>query len=166
MKHIAIVVAAAQLVAVPAIAADVTAQVSDAQGAELGAVVMRDTPSGMAVISMELNNIPQGQHAIHLHETGDCSAADFGSAGGHIAGDRSHGVMNAEGPHPGDMPNVTIAPDGTLKGDVFLADLTVDEMMDEDGAAFVMHGGTDDYESQPSGDAGDRIACGVFEGGA
>ena len=165
MKQIAIVAMAASLVSAPAIAAEATAPVSDTEGSELGTVVIRDTPSGMTTVTIELHDLPEGQHAIHLHETGDCSAADFSSAGGHIAGDHSHGVMNAEGPHPGDMPNVTILPDGLLNSEVFLANLPVDEMMDDDGAAFVMHGGTDDYESQPSGDAGDRIACGVFEAG-
>ncbi|HBR37081.1 MAG TPA: superoxide dismutase family protein, partial [Sulfitobacter pontiacus] len=65
--------------------------------------------------------------------------------------------------HPGDMPNVTVGSDGTVEQEVFLPFLNVEEhLMDDDGAAFVIHGGQDDYSSQPSGDAGDRIACGVF----
>ncbi len=163
MKYIVIAALTVNLAAAPAIAAEATAQISDIEGNELGAVVIRDTPSGMTVVNMELSDIPEGQHAVHLHETGDCSAADFSSAGGHIAGDQSHGVMNSDGPHPGDMPNVSVAADGQLKNEVFLAHLTVDEMMDSDGSAFIMHSGIDDYESQPSGDAGDMIACGVFE---
>ena len=105
----------------------------------------------------------RGGIAVHLHETGDCSGDGFKSAGGHIAGDREHGVLTAGGPHPGDMPNVTVGSDGTVEQEVFLPFLNVEEhLMDDDGAAFVIHGGQDDYSSQPSGDAGDRIACGVF----
>lgn len=163
MKMIATAALAASVLAAPAIGAEATAQVSDTAGNELGAVTLRDTPSGMAHVILDLNGLPEGRHAIHLHETGDCSAGDFSSAGGHISGDRSHGVMAEDGPHPGDMPNVTIGTDLTLAAEVFLPDLTVGQMMDDDGAAFVMHDGEDDYESQPSGDAGDRIACGAFE---
>ena len=141
-----------------------TATVSDTQGTELGQVTLTDTASGQVLVSIDLSGVAPGGHAIHLHETGDCSADDFTSAGGHIAGDAEHGVLVENGPHPGDMPNVTVGDDGTLKTDVFLADLPIDDMIrDDDGAAFIMHAGQDDYTSQPSGDAGDRLACGAFD---
>ena len=108
--------------------------------------------------------MPEGVHGVHLHETGDCSASDFKSAGGHIRGDQNHGILAEGGPHPGDMPNMTVGADGILKADVFLSTLDMDSMiMDDDGAAFIVHSGADDYTSQPAGDAGSRIACGVFE---
>ncbi|WP_232829536.1 superoxide dismutase family protein [Tropicimonas sp. IMCC34043] len=142
------------------------ANVSDAEGNDLGQVSLTDTASGQVLVDIDLSGLPPGVHAIHLHETGDCSASDFTSAGGHIAGDAKHGVMAEGGPHPGDMPNVTVAEDGTLKLQVFLPALSIEEMIaDADGAAFVMHSGQDDYVSQPSGDAGSRLACGVFTTG-
>ncbi len=143
-----------------------TASVSGVDGAKLGEVTLTDTASGVVLVDIDLSDLPPGLHGVHLHETGDCSADDFTSAGGHISGDAEHGVMSANGPHPGDMPNATVAEDGTLKLQVFLTDISMDEMInDDDGAAFIVHSGEDDYSSQPSGDAGDRIACGAFSTG-
>jgi len=150
--------------AAPALAAEATARVTGVDGTDYGAVGLRDTPSGMVLATLTLTQLPPGTHAVHLHETGDCSAEDFSSAGGHIAGDKAHGVLNADGPHPGDMPNLTVKEDGVGEVEYFLAGLDLEgDLLDEDGSAFVMHQGLDDYESQPAGDAGDRIACGVFE---
>lgn len=159
LSALAVMIAAGQ-----ASAATSIAQVKDRDGNGLGTVEVQDTPSGMVIIRLNLKGLPPGNHAIHLHETGDCSAPDFKSAGGHIAGDRQHGALNPDGPHPGDMPNLTVPDSGAVIADGFLPFLSVGEMLqDGDGAAFVMHDGTDDYQSQPAGDAGDRIACGVFE---
>lgn len=144
-------------------AAEVTANILNREGNELGAVRVRDTPSGVAVATVTLIEVPEGIHAIHLHETGDCESDDFSSAGGHVAGEHVHGVMSPEGPHPGDMPNLTVKEDGVGEVEVFLPAFDVEKfLLDADGAAFVMHAGVDDYESQPAGNAGDRIACGAF----
>ncbi len=150
--------------AAPAVhAAAVTAEVQDRDGNRLGAVVVEDTVSGVARATLTLNDLPEGIHAIHLHETGDCSTDDFKSAGGHVAAGRDHGILVEGGPHPGDMPNLTVKSDGVGEIEVFLPDLNVsDHLLDDDGAAFIMHDGVDDYESQPAGAAGDRIACGEF----
>lgn len=150
--------------AAPALhAAEASADVKDRDGNMLGAVLVQDTPSGSALVTITLNNLPEGIHAVHLHETGDCSASDFESAGGHIADDRDHGILVEGGPHPGDMPNLTVKANGVGEIQVFLPDLkTTEHLLDEDGAAFVMHDGVDDYKSQPAGDAGARIACGEF----
>ncbi|MCR8827658.1 superoxide dismutase family protein [Pseudosulfitobacter koreensis] len=138
--------------------------VADVQGPEIsGTVGLNNTLSGRTLVQIDLSGVPEGVHGVHLHETGDCSAPDFTSAGGHIAGDQMHGVLAENGPHPGDMPNMTVGADGVLKADVFLELLDMESMiMDGDGAAFIVHSGADDYTSQPSGDAGSRIACGVF----
>ena len=141
-----------------------SADVSGADQELTGSVTLNQTGSGMVLVRIDLSGVPEGEHGVHLHETGDCSASDFTSAGGHIAGDRSHGFLTEGGPHPGDMPNMTVGADGILKADVFLNFLEFDSMiMDTDGAAFIVHSGADDYTSQPAGDAGSRIACGVFE---
>jgi superoxide dismutase, Cu-Zn family len=155
--------ACAALLSGAAFSAEINATVMDTQGSTLGGVNVRDAPSGMAWVRIDLTDIPPGVYAVHFHETGDCSAADFASAGGHVAGDMQHGAMVAGGPHPGDMPNVTAPSDGHVQVEYFVPNLSVEEnLMDEDGAAFVMHDGEDDYESQPAGDAGDRMACGAF----
>jgi len=163
ISTIAIFAVAASMFAAPAHAAQASAQVADVPGNELGTVTISDTASGMTLVKINLSGLQPGAHAIHLHETGDCSAGDFSSAGGHFTGGKEHGVQTQGGPHSGDMPNVTVGSDGTLVLDMFLPDVTVDDIMDDDGAAFIMHSGEDDYESQPSGDAGDRVTCGVFQ---
>ncbi len=140
------------------------AEVKGAEDGLSGTVTLNRTASGMTLVQIDLTGVPEGVHGVHLHETGDCSAADFKSAGGHISGDQNHGILAEGGPHPGDMPNMTVGADGILKADVFLSTLDMDSMiMDDDGAAFIVHSGADDYTSQPAGDAGSRIACGVFE---
>lgn len=144
--------------------AGMTANVADADGNDLGTVTMTPTPSGVMSVTIDLSGLPAGgMHGMHIHETGDCSAEDFSSAGGHLAGDRMHGTEVEGGPHPGDLPNTMISAEGTVMVEYWQPFLTMELADDEDGSAFIVHSGTDDYESQPSGDAGSRLACGVFE---
>ncbi|MFG6592005.1 superoxide dismutase family protein [Sulfitobacter sp. 1A12157] len=141
-----------------------TAQVAGNSNDISGNVSLNTTTSGRTLVKIDVTGVPAGTHGVHLHQTGDCSAEDFKSAGGHIAGDRKHGVLVKDGPHPGDMPNMVVGEDGVLEAEVFLDLLDIESMIkDNDGAAFIIHSDADDYESQPSGDAGSRIACGVFE---
>ena len=141
-----------------------TASVADAAGNDLGTVTITPTPSGVTLVTLSLQGLPPGgTHGMHIHETGDCSAGDFSSAGGHLAGDREHGYMVEGGPHPGDMPNALVQEDGVLAVEVFNSRIDVEEhLRDEDGAAFIIHEGADDYFSQPSGNAGERFACAVL----
>lgn len=140
------------------------AEVMNSDGNSIGTVTINQTASGIPLVIVALNGLPEGTHAIHLHEVGDCSAEDFSSAGGHIAGDAEHGVNVEGGPHPGDLPNAIVGSDGVLNLELFAANLDIaGTVLDDDGAAFVVHDGADDYSSQPSGDSGDRIACGVLE---
>lgn len=142
------------------------AELTNREGDEAGTVSVNRTKSGTALIIVALSGIPEGAHGIHLHETGDCSADDFSSAGGHLAGDADHGVGAEGGPHPGDLPNVIAGPDGEINVEIFNERLDLEGMLfDDDGTAFIVHAGPDDYMSQPAGDAGDRIACGVLEEG-
>ncbi len=145
------------------LAAEAKTTVKDRDGQSLGTVSVSDTASGQAHVLISLTGLPEGVHGVHIHETGDCSADDFNSAGGHLSGGREHGVLVEGGPHPGDLPNATVQPDQTVQLEYFASLLSVDQMLDSDGAAFVVHAQQDDYQSQPSGEAGDRIACGVFE---
>ncbi|KAA5606560.1 superoxide dismutase family protein [Roseospira marina] len=152
--------------------AEATAELRTPEGQVLGTVSFHETPSGMLWVAAHATDVPPGRHGFHIHETGTCDAdTDFKSAGGHLAGGHAHGVLDARGPHPGDLPNVTVHDDGRLDAEFFLQRLSVDEglwlgdaaLFDSDGAAVVLHDGADDYESQPSGAAGPRIACGVIE---
>ena len=151
-----------------ALAADAVARMQNADGEEVGTVEFTATASGALLVVWNLGGIPEGVHGIHVHETGDCSASDFMSTGGHLAGDAMHGVLAAGGPHPGDFPNAHVGADGVLAVEHFNDLLSLDgdgdgAMMDADGAGVIVHSGPDDYESQPSGEAGSRIACGVVE---
>jgi len=140
-----------------------SAEVQDRDGNFLGSVYVDPTPTDYRIVVIALTDLPEGVHAVHIHETGDCSADDFTSAGGHLAGDAQHGVLNQGGPHPGDLPNVTAHADGLVNVEYFTTRLSIDNLMDGDGAAFIVHSGPNDYETEPAGEAGNRIACGVFQ---
>ena len=140
----------------------ITADIVGADGATIGSIKVMATPSGMNHITVTAEGIEPGVHGIHLHETGLCEG-DFSSAGGHIAGDAEHGVHMEGGPHPGDLPNAHVQEDGMLAVEVFSGEFDIAEhLMDADGSAFIIHAGADDYESQPSGDAGGRVGCAVL----
>jgi superoxide dismutase, Cu-Zn family len=125
-----------------------------------------DTDGGVH-ISGELTGVPNGDHGFHIHETGACdAAAKFESAGKHFepAGHK-HGTENPEGPHAGDLMNVTADDDGKVVVDLHNANVTLEQLMDADGSALVLHEAADDYKTDPSGNSGDRFACGVIEVG-
>ncbi len=120
--------------------------------------------SNGVLVGISAQNISEGWHAIHVHEIGDCSGEGFKSTGGHAAGAHSHhhGFMEGKGLHAGDMPNIWAHADGSSKAQAFLHDVKLTDLLDEDGAAVIIHENADDYASQPSGAAGARIACGVI----
>ena len=134
-----------------------------------GEIGMLETASGAILVEVTAQGVPEGEHGIHVHEVGKCEAADnFKSAGGHVAAGLEHGIKSQNGPHPGDLPNVHASADGTIHAEFFLRGFSLGtegnpRIMDEDGAALVLHSGPDDYTSQPSGDSGDRIACAVLK---
>ncbi|WP_299359094.1 superoxide dismutase family protein [uncultured Paracoccus sp.] len=143
--------------------AQAAALLKGADGTEHGSVTASDTASGALHVILHLSSLPDGPHAVHIHETGKCEGPTFESAGGHLAGDKDHGAFSPNGMHPGDLPNVDAADGGAVNQEFFLQDVTLSDVMNDDGGAFIVHAGTDDYTSQPAGNAGDRIACGVFE---
>lgn len=144
-----------------------TASLRDSAGNDLGAVTLTEAGEGI-MIAGRLTGLPPGEHGIHLHTTGRCDAPAFESAGDHWnpTGAR-HGTKAPGGPHLGDLANLSVAKDssataqattpvGTLRGE--------NALLDADGAAVVVHAKPDDYRTQPSGNSGDRIACGTVEG--
>jgi superoxide dismutase, Cu-Zn family len=150
----------------PAFAADkASAVLKDAQGAEVGKVTLTTTPSGV-LISLDLTAFPAGEHAFHIHAVGKCEPPKFESAGPHFNPDSTkHGLMSPEGPHAGDMPNLHVPEGGKLQVEVLNPTVTLSAesaLLDEDGSAIVVHAGADDYQTDPAGNAGDRIACGVI----
>ena len=138
------------------------------QGQEIGKAILTQTTSGV-LIDIDVSNVPNGEHGLHIHETGTCNAADgFKSAGGHFEpAQHQHGYMAEHGPHAGDMPNQFVGTDGKLRAQVLNANVTLTDgpasLFDADGSAIVIHAGADDYRSQPTGNSGDRIACAVIE---
>lgn len=119
-------------------------------------------------LTIEGEALPPGSHGAHVHMTGACVAPDFASAGGHWnPTGRQHGKNNPQGMHMGDLPNLLIGTDGrgTLEITVPSATLTggSNPLLDADGSAMVIHAGPDDMVTDPSGNSGGRIACGVFQ---
>ena len=166
MKSLALPLAATLLLTTPALAEQhgmegFSAEVQSNAGVT-GTVTVTQETSGVFVVTADLQGVPEGVHGIHLHETGDCSADDYSSAGGHLADGMEHGVKVEGGPHPGDLPNATVGADGVLSVTHFNTYLTTEMLADSDGTGFIVHDGPDDYQSQPAGDAGSRIACAVL----
>jgi Cu-Zn family superoxide dismutase len=132
-------------------------------GNTVGAVLLSETPNGV-LLHARLAGLPAGVHALHLHEIGACEPP-FDSAGGHLTAEEAnaHGYLREDGPHLGDMPNIHVPQTGHLEVEVMtrVSDMET-QVFDSDGAALVIHEGADDYQSQPSGAAGPRIACGVI----
>ncbi len=146
-------------------AAQVTATLRDAQGKEAGHAVLSETAAG-TLVRLEIKGLPPGWHGVHLHAVGRCEPP-FQTAGSHWdVGAHQHGFQGSQGGHWGDLPNVLVGPDSTAVVE-FLAPRAAlsgeSSILDADGAAVVVHAGPDDYRSDPAGNSGGRIACGVLE---
>lgn len=150
------------------------ATVIDNNAAELGEIKIKQAPNGI-LLHVNLEGLPAGKHGFHIHETGTCEDHDkFTMAHGHIGkgDDVKHGLMNPDGYEEGDLPNLIVSKDGTVEVELYVNDLKIadaDDMnddsvlLDDDGAAFMIHANPDDHMTQPIGGAGDRIACGVIQ---
>ena len=135
----------------------------------VGELRLESTAAGVRVVG-EIFNLTPGAHGIHFHETGRCDDAAFESAGKHLNPDaRQHGLDNPAGPHAGDLPNITIPASGRLPVDFTTARATLDSatagLLGGDGSALIVHAAADDQRTDPSGNSGARVACGVVMGG-
>jgi superoxide dismutase, Cu-Zn family len=143
------------------------AHIVNAQGQKIGTAEIR--PSGGGVrIDVEVSQLPPGTHGIHVHNVGKCEGPAFTSAGPHFnPTSKKHGKENPEGPHAGDLLNLEVKADGVGKASLLDPDATLGEgpnsMFHEGGTSLVIHASPDDYKTDPSGNSGARIACGVIE---
>ena len=141
-------------------------------GERIGRATLTQGPSGL-LIRVEADGLTPGWHGIHIHAVGECSAP-FTSAGSHINHEddkRPHGLLNAEGPDDGDLPNIYAAAQGRVRAEIFTTRARIAPegpgqwLWDADGSALVIHENADDHMAQPIGGAGARIACGIMAAG-
>ena len=166
MTRLSLFLAAVGLVAAPLAAQDSrTAQLKGATGS----VTVTAAPKGV-LVRIEAGGLTPGWHGAHFHEKGDCSDAAFKLSGGHVHGAAPvvHGLLNPQATDSGDLPNLYVGADGTVKAEFFTTLVALSPggaspaLLDADGAALVIHANADDYRTQPIGGAGDRVACAVI----
>lgn len=172
MHRLTLSAAASLVLALPTLAQDpgtAMATFIDRDGLEVGSVILAQGRDAITIVG-DLAGLTPGEHGFHFHETGDCDGTTgFESAGSHVNPDsHQHGLENPEGPHAGDLPNVTAGQDGTAAVNVTSATISLDAadpayVFDADGTALVVHAAADDQVTDPSGNSGDRVACAVIE---
>jgi Cu-Zn family superoxide dismutase len=167
-RSLAVVAALLLISAVCARAAETAhANIVDSTGKSVGTATLKQTSSGVE-IKASLSNLPPGTHGMHIHAVGKCDPPDFKSAGGHFNPDmKKHGMNNPDGMHAGDLPNIEVGADGKAKVKVTAAHVTLasgdHSLFHDGGTSLVIHEKADDYMTDPSGNSGNRIACGVIE---
>lgn len=134
------------------------------KGESIGAVKFQEVSSGVK-LTFDLKELPSGEHAVHIHDKGECKKPDFKSAGKDFNPDeKEHGLLHPKGSHSGDLPNLIVEDGGTVKAELMAPNVTLKEgkqtLIRKDGTTIVIHEEKDDGMTQPEGDAGGIIACG------
>jgi Cu-Zn family superoxide dismutase len=158
----------AVIASIPVLAAaapPASATLRDAQGKVVGTATLSPAEGGVKVV-VAVSGVTPGAHGIHVHAVGKCEGPEFKTAGGHFnPGTKEHGLENPKGAHAGDMPNLLVGADGTGKGEFVARGASLDagpgSLFPDGGTAVVLHAAADDMRSDPAGNAGARIACGV-----
>lgn len=143
-----------------------TADIYDREGNMIGVATLVETKDGVRII-FDAEDLPTGEHAFHIHGTGKCEG-DFSSADAHFNPfNKQHGLNNSEGPHAGDLENIVVNAAGRVHAEQLAPLVTLEEgknsLFKRGGTALIVHEGADDYVSDPAGNAGARIACGVIK---
>ena len=141
------------------------AELKDAEGKHVGVAMLQEDKDGVR-INVQVKGLPAGLHGVHIHAVGKCEEPKFASAGGHFnLGKKKHGLKSAEGPHAGDLPNMYVTSVGGIY-EAVAKSVTLkageNSLFHADGSAIVIHAAADDYTTDPAGNSGDRIACGVI----
>lgn len=147
-----------------------TATLQNAQGQTVGSAMLAEVAGGVR-ITLQARNLLPGPHGIHLHAVGRCDPPDFTSSGGHFnPTGQQHGLQNPQGPHAGDLPQLVVAANGTVNYTAINTMVSLSpgqrSLLDGDGTAVVIHADADDQVTDPTGNSGGRIACGVLVRGA
>lgn len=146
-----------------------TAALISPDGEPVGEAQLTETPNHGVLVQLRVEGLEPGAHGFHIHETGACTAPDFSSAGGHYAPrGNAHGLLHPDGKHVGDLLNLIVPESGMVVAERLATDVTLEpgaegSLFDDDGSALVIHANADDYESQPSGGGGPKVACGVIQ---
>ncbi|GEN30807.1 Cu-Zn family superoxide dismutase [Cerasibacillus quisquiliarum] len=148
--------------------AHVKVTMQNTEGEKIGEASLSQVEDGV-LISLQASHLPPGLHGFHIHEKGMCEKPTFESAGPHFnPTNKKHGFDHPEGPHAGDLPNIEVKEDGTIQVEIVAKMVTLEmgkenSLLQDGGTSLVIHSEADDYYSQPAGNAGDRIACGVIK---